>query len=126
MYSTTHLVLDRLSHKYQLGIIANQSDYLVERLKSLGILKYFLFIVSSYDYNIAKRDIKLFQFALKQLKYKASDTVMTGDRLDNDKFYTKQLGMKTIWIKHGFGEMQTPKTIKYTPDLTISKLAENC
>jgi FMN phosphatase YigB (HAD superfamily) len=42
---------------------------------------------------------------------------MVGDRLDNDIFPAKNIGMKTIWIKQGFGGMQNPKTDEYLPHL---------
>lgn len=71
-----------------------------------------------------KPDIKLFKIALEQSGYNASETVMVGDRLDNDIFPAKAIGMKTIWIKQGFGGMQTPKTEEYFPDAEIANLNE--
>jgi putative hydrolase of the HAD superfamily len=124
LYDNADLVLKSLSHKYKLGIIANQTDGLVDRLSSWGILKYFSFIISSWDYQIMKPDIKLFQIALEQSGYNASETVMVGDRLDNDIFPSKTIGMKTIWIKQGFGGMQKPKTDEYFPDVEITNLNE--
>ena len=124
LYNNADLVLQSLSQKYKLGIIANQSDGLVCRLSSWNISKYFSFIISSWDYQIMKPDIKLFQAALEQSGYNASETVMVGDRLDNDIFPAKTIGMKTIWIKQGFGGMQTPKSDEYFPDREITDLNE--
>lgn len=124
LYSDADYVLQSLSQKYKLGIIANQTDGLVDRLGSLGILKYFSFIISSWDYQILKPDIKLFQIAVKQTGYNASETVMVGDRLDNDIFPAKTIGMKTIWIKQGFGRMQNPRTEEYLPDIEVEALSE--
>ena len=124
LYNNADLVLHSLSQRYKLGIIANQTDGLVERLNSWGILKYFSFVISSWDYQIMKPDIKLFQIALEQSGYNASETVMVGDRLDNDIFPAKTIGMKTIWIKQGFGGLQTPKTEEYFPDTEITNLNE--
>lgn len=124
LYDNADLVLQSLSHKYKLGIIANQTDGLVDRLDSWGILKYFSFIISSWEYQIMKPDIKLFQIALEQSGFNASETVMVGDRLDNDIFPAKSIGMKTIWIKQGFGGMQNPKTEEYFPDTEITNLNE--
>jgi HAD superfamily hydrolase (TIGR01549 family) len=124
LYDNADLVLHTLSQKYKLGIIANQTEGLVDRLSSWGILKYFSFIISSWDYQIMKPDIKLFQIAIEQSGYDASETVMVGDRLDNDIFPAKTIGMKTIWIKQGFGGMQNPKTDEYIPDTEITNLSE--
>lgn len=124
LYDNADLVLNSLSQRYKLGIIANQADGLMDRLNSWGISKYFSFIISSWDYQIMKPDIKLFQIAVKQSGFKASETVMVGDRLDNDIFPAKNIGMKTIWIKQGFGGMQNPKTDEYFPDREITNLDE--
>jgi HAD superfamily hydrolase (TIGR01549 family) len=124
LYNNADLVLQVLSQKYKLGIIANQTEGLVDRLSSWGILKYFSFIISSWDYQIMKPDIKLFQIAVEQSGHDASETVMVGDRLDNDIFPAKTIGMKTIWIKQGFGGMQNPKTDEYISDTVIANLSE--
>jgi HAD superfamily hydrolase (TIGR01509 family) len=124
LYDNADLVLQSLSQKYKLGIIANQTDGLVDRLNSWGILKYFTFIISSWDYQIMKPDIKLFQIAVEKSGYNSSETVMVGDRLDNDIFPAKNIGMKTIWIKQGFGGMQKPKSDEYLPDAEITSLGE--
>lgn len=124
LYDNTDLVLKALSQKYKLGIIANQTDGLTDRLNSWGILKYFSFIISSWDYKIMKPDMKLFEIAVEQSGCKASETVMVGDRLDNDIFPAKQIGMKAIWIKQGFGGMQKAKTEEYVPDIEILGLSE--
>ena len=52
------------------------------------------------------------------------NAVMVGDRLDNDIFPAKSLGMKTVWLRRGFGALQIPKGPKYTPDHTIDSLTE--
>ena len=124
LYDNADLVLQKLSQKYKLGIIANQTDGLVGRLNEFGILKYFSFIISSWDYKIMKPDIKLFQIAVEKSGYNACEAVMVGDRLDNDIFPAKSIGMKTIWIKQGFGGMQNPKTDEYLPDAEIGSLSD--
>lgn len=39
-------------------------------------------------------------------------------------FLAKSAGMKTIWIKQGFGVMQEPLSEMYEPDEVIHKLEE--
>lgn len=124
LYDKADFVLQALAQKYKLGIIANQTDGLKDRLRAWEISKYFSFIISSWDYQIMKPDIKLFQIALGQAACKASEAVMVGDRLDNDIFPAKRLGMKTIWIKQGFGGLQKPKSAEYVPDAEITSLGE--
>lgn len=124
LYDSVDFVLKTLSQKYKLGIIANQTEGLKDRLSSWEILKYFSYVISSWDYQIMKPDIKLFKIAVAQSGYKAFETVMVGDRLDNDIFPAKAIGMKTIWVKQGFGGMQKPKSDEYSPDMEVSNLSE--
>ncbi len=97
---------------------------LLDRLSSWGILKYFSVIISSWDYQIMKPDTKLFEIAVGQSGYVAPETVMVWDRLDNDIFPAKSIGMNTIWIKQGFGGMQKTMTDKYFQDVEITNLSE--
>lgn len=124
IYDDAEMVLCKLSQKYKLGIIANQSDGLKNRLNALGILKYFSCIISSFDFQIKKPDTRLFEIAAQKSGCSVSDAVMIGDRLDNDIFPAKKVGMKTIWIKKGFGGMQSPKNDEYNPDMQITDLKE--
>lgn len=124
LYDDADYVLERLSKKYKLGIIANQSDGLKDRLRELGILKYFNYVISSYDYKIQKPDVRLFEIALKESGLKACETAMVGDRLDNDIYPAKRIGMKTIWIKQGFGGMQKPLNDGYIPDVGVLNLTD--
>ena len=54
----------------------------------------------------------------------AQEAVMIGDRLDNDIFPAKKLGMKTIWIRQGFSIYQHPVSKEYEPDETVESLME--
>ena len=47
---------------------------------------------------------------------------MVGDRLDNDIFPAKALGMKTIWVRQGFGGMQEPRGAEYEADYVTETL----
>lgn len=49
---------------------------------------------------------------------------MIGDRLDNDIYPAKKIGMNTIWIKQGFGAYQIPKSKEYEPDIAINHLTK--
>ena len=124
LYTDTIPVLKSLSEKYQLGIIANQTDGLCDRLKIWNISEYFSCVTSSWDHKIMKPDIKLFQTAVDKSGCEASETIMIGDRLDNDIFPAKALGMKTIWIKQGFGGLQTPKSEEFQPETEIHCLSD--
>ena len=122
MYEDAPAVIKALAQKYELGIIANQLDGLKERLEAFGLLQYFTYIVSSWDVKVMKPDIRIFEYALGKANCKPQEACMIGDRLDNDVLPAKSLGMKTVWIKQGFGALQKPATKDEEPDYTIEKL----
>lgn len=103
-YADAESVLKQLTVKgYRLGIIANQSPGTKERLSNWGLLKYFDIILASAEEGLSKPDIAIFHRALTFAKCLPDNTVMVGDRLDNDIVPAKKVGMKTIWIKQGLG-----------------------
>lgn len=124
LYGDAPNVLKTLSEKYELGVIANQTDGLRERLERFGILQYFTHVISSWDVQIMKPDTRIYEYALKTSKCRPYEAVMIGDRLDNDVAPAKAVGMKTVWIKQGFGGLQTPLSEKDTPDYVIEGLSE--
>ena len=124
MYEEAPKVLKALSKKYELGVIANQLDGLKERLESFGILQYFKYIISSWDVKVMKPDIRIFEHALKVANCKPQDAVMIGDRIDNDTAPAQSLGMKGVWIKQGFGKLQTTLAMENQPDYEVDNLIE--
>lgn len=101
LYFDTLNMLKELSIRYKLGIIANQEAGLDKRLEAFGILKYFSMVVSSSDVGFSKPDERIFAFALEKSGCLPSETVMIGDRLDNDIIPAKHVGMHTVWIRQG-------------------------
>ena len=124
MYEEAPLVLGALSKKYELGVIANQLDGLKERLENFGIRQYFKYVISSWDVKVMKPDVRIFEHALKTANCKAHDAVMIGDRIDNDTAPAQSLGMKAVWIKQGFGKLQTALAAANQPDYEVENLTE--
>ena len=124
MYEEAPQVLNALAQKYELGVIANQADGLSERLESFGILKYFKYVISSWDVKVLKPDIRIFEHALKTTGYQPQEAVMIGDRIDNDTAPAQSLGMKAVWIKQGFGKLQSALAAKNPPDYEVDNLTE--
>jgi len=124
LYEEAPVIIKALSQKYELGIIANQLDGLKERLQAFGLQKYFKYIISSWDVQLMKPDIRIFEHALDKANCRPQEACMIGDRLDNDILPAKALGMKTVWIKQGFGALQKPLSKSEESDYTINNLAE--
>ena len=124
MYEEAPQVLSALAQKYELGVIANQADGLRERLESFGILQYFKYVISSWDVKVMKPDVRIFEHALKAAGCQPQEAVMIGDRIDNDTAPAQSLGMKGVWIKQGFGKLQTALAAKNLPDYEVDNLTE--
>lgn len=69
--------------------------------------KYIDLVIASAEEGVSKPDRRIFEIALERSGCKPENAVMIGDRIDNDIVPAKQLGMKTIWIKQGFGSLWT-------------------
>ena len=116
--------LSELSKHYKIGIIANQNPGSKERLDKLGLLNYIDLVIASAEEGVAKPDLRIFQIALDRANCKPEEAVMVGDRLDNDIIPANKIGMKTVWIKQGFGGLSEPKGPIDQPDCTIINLNE--
>lgn len=124
-YADTESVLKQLIAKgYRLGVIANQSLGTKERLSNWGILKYFDIILASAEEGIAKPNIEIFHRALAAAKCLPNNTVMVGDRLDNDIVPAKKVGMKTVWIKQGLGGLARAIHKEEQADYEIENLSK--
>ena len=123
-YADALPVLQKLSQRYRLGVIDNQSAGLQERLRHWGMLSFLQLVVSSYDHGICKPDVRLFEIALKEAGCSPEESVMIGDRIDNDILPAKQLGMGTVHILQGFGALYKPAFSAEMPDNSIGNLSQ--
>lgn len=124
-YAEADNLLEILSSRgYKIGVIANQSVGTADRLEKWGLLKHICFVLSSAEEGVAKPDPEIFLRALKHAECKPYEAVMIGDRLDNDIYPAKCLGMKTVWVKQGFSAYQISEDESHTPDYTVDSLGE--
>ena len=121
LYEGTHAVLEKLHRKYKLGIIANQELGTEQRLTNFRIRHFFDVIAASAEENVSKPDQRLFRIALEKANCSPANAYMVGDRLDNDIIPAIALGMKTIWVKQGWGGMDIIDTLEKEPDIIISE-----
>ena len=124
-YPDAHNTLAALRDKgYRLGIIANQKLGTAERLASWGLRQYFDVIAASAELGYAKPDKKIFEKAFELAGCIAEESVMVGDRLDNDIIPAKAIGMKTVCVKNGLAQYQGAVLGKGVADYQIGSLAE--
>lgn len=117
-------VLERLSHKYRLGVIANQLPGAAERLERFGLGSHISLIVSSAEFGAEKPDPSIFIAALSAAECEPGRTVMVGDRPDNDIKPARALGMMTVRVRSGQFRYFEPAGEEYAPDAVIDDIAE--
>lgn len=126
LYSDTTKCLEILSGRYKIGIIANQSLGTKTRLEQHGILQYIDLVIASAEEGVAKPDKRIFELALNRSNCKPGDAVMIGDRIDNDIVPAKLMGMRTIWIKRGYGQYWNITDDAEKADRMVHSLIEIC
>ena len=124
LYPDTKELLQRLSQKYKIGIIANQDFGTEQRLTDFNVHQHIDLVIASAEEGVAKPDLRIFQIALARAECKPEEAVMVGDRIDNDIIPANKIGMTTVWIKQGFGSYAEPKTVEEQPDYIVNSLAE--
>lgn len=124
-YPDAHITLAALRQNgYLLGIIANQKIGTAELLKNWGLHRYFDVIASSAEIGYAKPDKRIFEKAFELAGCTARESVMVGDRLDNDIAPAKEIGMTTVWIRKGLAEYQSEELGEGIADYRIRSLHE--
>lgn len=124
-YSDVYSTLAALCDKgYKLGIIANQKLGTTERLESWGLCQYFDVIAASAEIGYAKPDKEIFEKAFEIAECIAGESVMVGDRLDNDIIPAKAIGMKTVWVRNGLAQYQDTELGEGVADYQIGSLSE--
>ena len=125
LYSDAADTLKALHNKgYRLGVIANQNLGTASRLEKWRIREYFDAIIASAEIGYAKPDKRIFEKAFELAGCKADDTIMVGDRLDNDMIPAKALGMKTIWMRKGLAKYQDISFGKNIVDYSVNELSD--
>ena len=126
LYKDVPYCLEILNKKYRIGVIANQSLGTKSRLEKWGIMKYIDLVIASAEEGVSKPNPKIFEIALQRAKCEANKAIMIGDRIDNDIMPAKKMGMRTIWIKQGFGGYWQITGDDEKPDYIVKNIIEIC
>ncbi|MBD5383857.1 MAG: HAD family hydrolase [Ruminococcaceae bacterium] len=90
------------------------------------MLKYIDLVVASAEEGVAKPNKRIFEIALNRSGCKACDSVMIGDRIDNDIVPANLLGMHTVWIKQSIWRYWKQKNKVEEPEYAVDSLSELC
>ena len=116
--------LQALSKYCQMGLIANQSEDILELLEKSGFDRFFRVKAISSSVKLKKPDSKIFELALREAGQNAEDCIMVGDRLDTDICPANNMGMTTIRTTNSLFALQVPKRTCEHPSYTVACLSE--
>ncbi len=113
-------VVQTLSEEFKLGIIANQHPPVVQALDDYGIGRHFDVVAINEALGISKPDHAIFHWALNEAKCEPPESIMIGDRPDNDIAPAKTIGMATIRFRRGvFYALYDPLTPAEHADIVV-------
>ncbi len=104
-----HEVLKNLSSRYKLGLMGNQPQKTIEKLREDGILDYFHHQKASDHYGLIKPDPRFFQAVFDDVGAQAATSAIIDDNIERALVPAKTLGMTTVWYK--LVERAVPDTV---------------
>ncbi len=118
-------VLEKLRGRYILALAGNQPPQVGRFLRGSGLLQGFCWALVSGEMGVHKPHPLFFRMILQGCGgIPPERAVMVGDRLDNDVFPAKLLGMRTVRLLVGPYRHQEPPTEYHVPDITLDDLRE--
>ena len=124
-YDVAKAILRNLADEgYEMGLIANQSEDIMDLLKRSGLGEYFKVSVISSLVRLKKPDPRIFHLALSKAGREAANCIMVGDRLDTDICPANRLGMKTIRTTNSLFRLQNPISECENPTFSVSTISE--
>jgi putative hydrolase of the HAD superfamily len=117
-------VCKKLAQDFTLAIAANQFRPTAKYLSDAGVLQHFTYKKMSQDMPYSKPDQRFFMYIADKLRIPLEQSVMVGDRQDNDIIPAKMMGMKTIRFSCGLHQDQEIRLPTELPDKLIKSLKE--
>jgi FMN phosphatase YigB (HAD superfamily) len=96
---------------------------MLDTLDRAGIGRHFAFRQVSETLGLRKPDPRLFLIACDGLGVAPAQTVMVGDRIDNDIVPARVLGMRTVRFRTGRHAGQRPRSWLEMPDEDVVDVA---
>jgi len=91
-------VLERLAHRYRLGVVSNFTGNLQPCLEELGLARLFAAVSDSAVVGCSKPDPRIFLGTLAALGARPERAWMVGDNFEADVRGAAALGMRTCWL----------------------------
>jgi len=124
LYPGVRDMLEGLQGKYKLAVASNNFTLANGWLRGFGIDRYFDFIGLSEELWLFKPDARFYLHILEGVGADPRESVMVGDRLDNDIFPCNRLGMVTVRVLSPPWDRQQPRFHADVPDFTLDAVAK--
>lgn len=124
LFPGVHELLDSLARDYRLGVVSQNFAEARQWMTYHGIDGYFSSVSLSYSEQLFKPDPRLFLHACEALGIEASDTVMVGDRLDNDIWPANRLRMLSVRVLADPYRIQQPRYHNDVPNYTLDCIGD--
>ena len=99
--------LETLSEKYPLAAVSDgQSVWALPELHSVGMDRFFKYIIVSSDYGFRKPDRRMYDMALQKMDLPPEDVIFVGNDMFRDVFGAHEMGMKTVFFRSNQGEQE--------------------
>jgi len=80
----------------KIALLSNTGAFVLPYIRKTPILQYIDYPVFSCQVGLMKPDLKIYKKLLSVTKCKPTETIMVGDRIDDDVIPPKKLGMQAI------------------------------
>lgn len=124
LFDDAEPTLEALSRRCEMGLIANQSEDILDLLERSGLGRFFRVQAISSSVKMKKPDYRIFELAIKQAGRPACGCIMVGDRLDTDICPANTLGMTTVRATNSLFALQEPIQECERPAYTVARLSE--
>lgn len=105
--------------KIRMSVITNgRSDTQREKLDRFHLTDFFEKIIIDTEVGFSKPDIRIYEFALNEMKISANESWMVGDNLNWDIYGAQNAGLFAVWIEG------LAKSSEIQPDLTVPSIAQ--
>jgi HAD superfamily hydrolase (TIGR01549 family) len=103
------------------GISNGRKEVQEARLKKLGLLKFFEFLLGPEDAGSAKPHPALFEMALRRTGVSKAEVLVVGDGMETDILGADGFGVDSAWLNL---ENRALREGEPTPNFTVANLAE--
>ena len=114
-------VLDRLRHRFRLGVISNFYGNVERILSEAGMAAWLSVIVDSNRAGVSKPDPRIFALALERLDCAPREAMYAGDSFEKDVVAARAVGWHTAWV---IGSQSPRCPAPELVDVTVRRLAE--